>query len=349
MNPRLTRNELLRRGAAGRSAAGLPVAPRRLRRGRRRRRRRRRRAEGRPQLRELAVLHRRRQKPTTLEDVHDADGDQGQLLRGDQRQRRVLREGAGAALAGQRHRPRHLRLHRQLALPGPARRRRAGSQKLDKDLIPNIANLVDAQASPPFDPDREYSLPWQSGMTGIAWNEDVTGPGRPRSQQLLEDPKLKGKVTMLQEMADSVGLVMLAERRRPGDGHGRDASTRRSRPCRRRSTRGRSAASRATTTRSRWRRATSPPRSRGRATSSSSSPTTRSSSGRSRSTGGMIWTDNMLIPTGGSVPTASTYMNFVYDPAIAAQIAAYDQLRDAGQGREGGAREDRSGDARTTR
>jgi spermidine/putrescine transport system substrate-binding protein len=40
-------------------------------------------------------------------------------------------------------------------------------------------------------------------------------------------------------------------------------------------------------------------------------------------TGGMIWTDNMLIPAGGSVPTASTYMNFVYDPAIAAQIAAY--------------------------
>ena len=28
----------------------------------------------------------------------------------------------------------------------------------------------------------------------------------------------------------------------------------------------------------------------------------------------MIWTDNMLIPTGGSVPTASTYMNFVYEP-----------------------------------
>jgi spermidine/putrescine transport system substrate-binding protein len=38
--------------------------------------------------------------------------------------------------------------------------------------------------------------------------------------------------------------------------------------------------------------------------------------------GGMIWTDNMLIPTEGSVPTASTYMNFVYDPRIAARIAA---------------------------
>ena len=39
--------------------------------------------------------------------------------------------------------------------------------------------------------------------------------------------------------------------------------------------------------------------------------------------GGMIWTDNMIIPTGGSAATASTYMNSVYDPAIAAQIAAY--------------------------
>jgi len=37
--------------------------------------------------------------------------------------------------------------------------------------------------------------------------------------------------------------------------------------------------------------------------------------------GGIIWTDNMLIPTGGSVPTASTYMNFVYDPNIAAQLS----------------------------
>ena len=49
-------------------------------------------------------------------------------------------------------------------------------QKLDKDLIPNISNLVDAQAHPPFDPNREYSLPWLSGMDWIAWNEELTGP-----------------------------------------------------------------------------------------------------------------------------------------------------------------------------
>jgi len=39
--------------------------------------------------------------------------------------------------------------------------------------------------------------------------------------------------------------------------------------------------------------------------------------------GGAIWTDNMLIPKGGDAFTASTYMNFVYRPEIAAQIAAY--------------------------
>jgi spermidine/putrescine transport system substrate-binding protein len=41
--------------------------------------------------------------------------------------------------------------------------------------------------------------------------------------------------------------------------------------------------------------------------------------------GGNIWTDNMFIPTGGDVYTASTFMNFVYDPKIAAQIVAYIQ------------------------
>ena len=39
--------------------------------------------------------------------------------------------------------------------------------------------------------------------------------------------------------------------------------------------------------------------------------------------GAMLWTDNMMVPLGGSSATASVYMNFVYDPKIAAQIAAY--------------------------
>jgi spermidine/putrescine transport system substrate-binding protein len=194
-------------------------------------------------------------------------------------------------------------------------------QKLDKERIPNIGNLIDAQASPPFDPDREYSLPWQSGMTGIAWNEDLTGPVE-SIEQLLEDPKLKGKVSMLMEMADSVGLVMLANGDDPGavtdEAFGRVTERVQAavdsgqivrftgndfaQPL----TRGEFAASVA------W-----------------SGDMIQLLADNSKlkwavpKDGGMIWTDNMFIPTEGSVPTASTFMNFVYDPAVAAQIAAY--------------------------
>jgi spermidine/putrescine transport system substrate-binding protein len=40
-------------------------------------------------------------------------------------------------------------------------------------------------------------------------------------------------------------------------------------------------------------------------------------------TGGMLWTDNMLIPLKGNVFTASTYMNFYYEPKIAAEVEDY--------------------------
>jgi spermidine/putrescine transport system substrate-binding protein len=141
-------------------------------------------------------------------------------------------------------------------------------------------------------------------------------------QQLLEDPKLKGKVTMLQEMADSMGLVMLQNGDDPenvtdetfdkaistvqtavDNGHirrftGNDYAQ----PL----TNGDIAAAVA------W--------SGDVVQLLASNPKLKWAIPES---GGMIWTDNMLIPTDGSVPTASTYMNFVYDPKIAAQIAAY--------------------------
>ena len=36
-------------------------------------------------------------------------------------------------------------------------------QKLDKELIPNIENLIDAQASPPFDPIASTRSPGSRG------------------------------------------------------------------------------------------------------------------------------------------------------------------------------------------
>jgi spermidine/putrescine transport system substrate-binding protein len=192
-------------------------------------------------------------------------------------------------------------------------------QELDQDLIPNSSNLIEAQASPPFDTERKYSLPWVSGMDGIAWNEDVTGPVTSITQ-LLEDTSLKGKVTVLSEMSDTIGLVLLDNGDDPTSvtDEAFDRALERiqaavdSGQIRRFTgndyvqplTQGDIAAAIA------W--------SGDVASSVTDNPKLK---WRIPEKGGIIWTDNMLIPLGGSVPTASTFMNFVYDPKIAAQIA----------------------------
>jgi len=85
-------------------------------------------------------------------------------------------------------------------------------QKLDHANMPNVdANLVDSLKNVPFDKGRVYSVPWQSGFTGIAYNPKATGGKKIETvEQLLTDPALKGKVTLLTEMRDTVGLVMLS-------------------------------------------------------------------------------------------------------------------------------------------
>jgi spermidine/putrescine transport system substrate-binding protein len=84
-------------------------------------------------------------------------------------------------------------------------------QKLDLANIPNHTNLEDSLKNVTFDPGRVYSLPWQSGFAGIAYNPKATGGKKIETvDQLLTDPSLKGKVTLLTEMRDTVGLVMMA-------------------------------------------------------------------------------------------------------------------------------------------
>jgi spermidine/putrescine transport system substrate-binding protein len=84
-------------------------------------------------------------------------------------------------------------------------------QKFDKANMPNSKNLVDSLANVTFDPGRQYSIPWQSGFTGIAYNPKSTGGRKITSMdQLLHDPILKGKVTLLTEWRDTVGLMLLA-------------------------------------------------------------------------------------------------------------------------------------------
>ena len=85
-------------------------------------------------------------------------------------------------------------------------------QKLDMANIPNAVNIEDSLKNVEFDPGRAYSLPWQSGFAGIGYNLKATGGKKIESiTQLLTDPALKGKVTLLTEMRDTVGLVMMEQ------------------------------------------------------------------------------------------------------------------------------------------
>jgi len=83
-------------------------------------------------------------------------------------------------------------------------------QRLDHKYLKTVfKNMIPNLKHPSVDPDREFSVPWQSGMTGLMVREDLA----PEINSIndLFDPKYKGKVTMLEEMRDTVPLVMAAD------------------------------------------------------------------------------------------------------------------------------------------
>jgi spermidine/putrescine transport system substrate-binding protein len=90
-------------------------------------------------------------------------------------------------------------------------------QKLDKSKLPNVdANILDSLASPGWDPKREYSVPWQSGMTGICYNKELTDPVG-SFEELLTRSDLKGKVDLLSEMRDTMLFMLLLVGANPED------------------------------------------------------------------------------------------------------------------------------------
>lgn len=191
------------------------------------------------------------------------------------------------------------------------------AQKLDKSLIPNIKNLIAAQQHPPFDPNRDYSLPWASGMDGIGWNDKVTDPVT-SVKQLFEDPKLKGRVGVWNSMGDTLGLVMLEN----GDDPAKVTNASFNRAIARVQK-----AVNSGQIRKFYGNDYAPVLAKGdlAATMAWSGDIANLADPHVHwlvpTHGGIIWTDNMIIPLGGSVPTASTYMNFMYGPTISAQWA----------------------------
>lgn len=194
-------------------------------------------------------------------------------------------------------------------------------QEIDYADLPTVeANLRDDLRSPAFDPDRNFSVPWQTGMTGLLVNE-AEAPDV-QSVNDLFDPKYKGKVTVLTEMRDTVPLMLKADGVDPADA-----------------------------TKEQWleqidklqqaaesgqlRRFTGndyvQDLSNGNVVAAigwsgdealiEGNPDVK---WRMPTQGCILWSDNMVIPVGApNTPAALAWMDFVYDPAIQAPISDF--------------------------
>jgi spermidine/putrescine transport system substrate-binding protein len=81
--------------------------------------------------------------------------------------------------------------------------------ELDHSKLPNFQKYAGAAyKNPSFDPGNKYTLAWQAGLTGLAYNPKLTK--RPiTSFQDLFDPAFKGKITMFGDDTDFPTLTMI--------------------------------------------------------------------------------------------------------------------------------------------
>jgi spermidine/putrescine transport system substrate-binding protein len=81
-------------------------------------------------------------------------------------------------------------------------------QPLAADKVANVhKNLIKPLQGRQWDKDRTYSAPWQSGLTGIAYNAKLTKEVG-SFEDLLTRPDLKGKITLLSEMRDTMAFMI---------------------------------------------------------------------------------------------------------------------------------------------
>jgi spermidine/putrescine transport system substrate-binding protein len=192
---------------------------------------------------------------------------------------------------------------------------------LDDSKFPNKANLVDSLRDVSFDPGRKYSVPWVSGMAGLGYNPKKTGRELTSINDIF-DPKFKGQVTMLTEMRDTLGLVMLALGKDPSKATQADAQAACARIKKARES-------------GQIRKFTGNDYAEDLAAGniaiafawsgdiqglSADNPDLRWTAPKE---GAMLYSDNMLIPkTSDRQAQALAFMNYVYEPAHSAQIIA---------------------------
>jgi spermidine/putrescine transport system substrate-binding protein len=81
-------------------------------------------------------------------------------------------------------------------------------QPMDPAKIPNVQkNLIDPLRNRQWDPDQSYHAPWQTGLTGIAYNAAKTKEVK-SFEELLTRSDLKGRVTLLSEMRDTMAFML---------------------------------------------------------------------------------------------------------------------------------------------
>jgi spermidine/putrescine transport system substrate-binding protein len=90
-------------------------------------------------------------------------------------------------------------------------------QPLDPANVPNLhQNLIEPLRNRQWDPDLSYHAPWQSGLTGIAYNAAETDEVR-TFEELLSRSDLKGRITLLDEMRDTMGFMLKVVGADPSD------------------------------------------------------------------------------------------------------------------------------------
>jgi spermidine/putrescine transport system substrate-binding protein len=198
------------------------------------------------------------------------------------------------------------------------------AQKLDKALIPTGKNLIPRLADVAFDQPRDYSLPWQSGFGGLGFNKlavkETLGTDKITTLDQLFDPKLKGRITVLSEMRDTMGCIMAWQGNDPANftddqfSQAIEALAQQVDSGQIRQVTGNdyiaSLESGDVVAVIGW--------------SGDLFALGEEFGFEIPESGGMLWTDNMLIPAlAAHKKNAELIMNYYYDPKVAAEVAAY--------------------------
>jgi spermidine/putrescine transport system substrate-binding protein len=195
-------------------------------------------------------------------------------------------------------------------------------EALDKRNIPNAKNLQPTLQKPKFDPTRSYTLTWQSGMTAIGYNKSKTGRDLNSINDLF-DPKFKGKVSMLTDPRDSAGLVLISQGKKTADATIDDiqAAIDKIDQENKKGQIRRFTGNDYTTDLAKGNLWVSVVYSGDMVQLKADNPQLEFVIPEE---GAILWDDNMMIPQKAPHPyAAETMMNYVYDPKVAAKIAAY--------------------------